>query len=73
MNANYEFYYKAICPMGVSLFGVASLYTNCNTPKREDPIQDQITKILVNRIDFTNADFRDLVSATEQEIPIDGQ
>lgn len=51
--------------MGVSFSSVASLYTNCNTPKREDPIQDKITKILVNRIDFTNADFRDLVNATE--------
>lgn len=73
LSSNYEFYYKAICASSVALSSVASLYTNCSTPKKEDKVLPAGTKIVINGKDLTNADFRDLVNATEDNIPADGE
>lgn len=73
LSAGYQFFYKAICASsGSAVSSVSTMYTNCNTPKTgENPLP--AGPITINGITYDNADFRDLVAATEEEVPVDGE
>ena len=72
LSSTYEYFYKAICVTNVAVSAVSTFYPNCGTPKSgtETPNMNTVT---INGVTYSMADFRELVLATEGDIPADGQ
>jgi hypothetical protein len=72
LNGNYEFFYKAVCASGTVLSGVSSMYANCGTPKTIS-IAPYNGTVRINGVVYHQADFRELATATDANIPADNQ